>query len=226
MTNLQKRLFDICDEEYGDFQQKLTPTLPREVFIGIRLPVLRKFAKEYAKEPEHKEFLKQLPHKYYDENMLHGILITSIKDFDECLKETEIFLPYVDNWAVCDTQAPKIFQKNKEKILPYIKKWISSDEVYTCRYGVGMLMRIFLDDAFKAEYNELPAKVISEEYYVNMMIAWYYATALAKQWDATIPYLEEKRLGKWVHNKTIQKAIESYRITDEQKTYLRSLKIK
>ena len=226
MTELQKRLFELSDSTYGDFQQKLTPTITREEIIGVRLPVLRKFAKDYIKEAEHEAFLKELPHKYYDENMLHGILLSLQKDFDVCLEGTEQFLPYVDNWAVCDTQFPKIYTKNKEKVFPYIKKWIASEKVYTCRYGICMLMRLFLDDDFLPEYLELPAGVISKEYYVNMMIAWFFATALAKQWDATIPFLEENRLGKWVHNKTIQKAVESYRITDEQKAYLKTLRIK
>ena len=156
--------------------------------------------------------------------MLHGILISEIKDFDRCVEELEKFLPFVDNWAVCDTTAPKVFRRNREKLMKYIEKWSSSKEAYTCRFAIEMLMTHFLDDDFRDAYLEIPAEIISEEYYVNMMVAWFFATALAKQWDKTISYIEENRLGQWVHNKTIQKARESYRITEEQKEYLKSLK--
>ena len=165
-----------------------------------------------------------LPHRCYDENMLHGILISEIKNFDRCVEELEKFLPFVDNWAVCDTTAPKVFRRNREKLMKYIEKWSSSKETYTCRFAIEMLMTHFLDDDFRDAYLEIPAEIISEEYYVNMMVAWFFATALAKQWDKTISYIEENRLGQWVHNKTIQKARESYRITEEQKEYLKSLK--
>lgn len=226
----QNRLFEIADKEYAAFQCKLTPTVADELFIGCRVPEVRKLAKSIFKEGNDnnhfEEYLNMLPHKYYDENMLHGLIISEYKDYDECIKKVDEFLPYVDNWAVCDIMSPKIFKKHKEKLIVKIKEWSGSTHTYICRFGMEMLMSYFLDDDFKAEYLEIPAAVISEEYYVNMMIAWFFATALAKQWKATIPYIENKRFSKWVHNKTIQKAIESYRITDEQKDYLRTLRIK
>ena len=166
-------------------------------------------------------FIDELPHQYYEENNLHMMLVTWIKDYDKCLSEVERFLPYIDNWATCDFPAPKCFEKHKEELLPVIKCWIASSETYTIRYGIGMLMRLYLDEDFEPEYVKLVAGVESDEYYVNMMIAWYMATALAKQWDAVIPYIEEHRMSDWVHRKTIQKAVESYRITDEQKKYLK-----
>lgn len=218
-------LFELQDIKYADFQSMLTPNVERERFIGVRVPLVRKYAKEIKKDPDIEKFMNAVPHYYFDENMLHGILITEIKNFDECVESVEKFLPYVDNWAVCDTMSPKIFKKYRELLIEKVKEWSFSDKVYTCRFGLGMLMQHYLDDDFQKEYLEIPAKIISEEYYVNMMIAWYYATALAKQWDETIKYIEEKRLGAWVHNKTIQKACESYRITLEQKTYLKSLKV-
>ena len=186
--------------------------------------VLRTFAKEFAKTEEAAVFLQELPHVYYEENNLHMMLITGMKDYQKCLEEVTRFLPYIDNWATCDYPVPKCFSRNKQALLPHIRQWIISDETYTVRYGIGMLMRLFLDEDFSVEYLELAAEVQSEEYYVNMMVAWYFATALAKQWDAAIPYIEEHRLSDWIHRKTIQKAIESYRITDEQKVYLRTLK--
>ena len=224
MTSLQERLFAMQDKQYAAFQAKLTPGVPVESFIGIRVPVLRKFAKEFTKEKECEEFLHQLPHEYYDENMLHGLLISEVKDYEECIRLTDTFLSFVDNWAVCDCFSPKVFAQHKPELLPAIRRWLGSDQVYTVRYGIGMLMRYYLDDAFRPEYLAWVAAVHSEEYYVNMMIAWYLATALAKQWDATIPYLEERKLSPWVHRKTIQKAVESYRITDEQKVYLKTLR--
>lgn len=205
---ITEKLFELQDEKYGDFQCKLTPGIDRDRIIGVRVPILRKLAKSYIS----------------DENMLHGILISEIKDFDRCVEELEKFLPFVDNWAVCDTTAPKVFRRNREKLMKYIEKWSSSKEAYTCRFAIEMLMTHFLDDDFRDAYLEIPAEIISEEYYVNMMVAWFFATALAKQWDKTISYIEENRLGQWVHNKTIQKARESYRITEEQKEYLKSLK--
>ena len=188
---IQERLFALQDEKYREFQRSLIPGLPRENIIGIRIPAMRKLAKEFVKAPEAAVFLKQLPHTYYDENILHALLIAEIKDYDACMEAVEAFLPYIDNWAVCD----------------------------------GLLMRWFLDEDFQPGYLELPAAVRSEEYYVNMMTAWFFATALAKQWDAAIPYLEQNRLDPWTHNKTIQKARESYRITTEQKEYLKRLKV-
>lgn len=214
------------DEEYGDFQAKLTPGIPRDLFIGVRVPNLRKLAKAYMKDSDSQVFLEELPHKYYDENMLHGLLLSEIKDYEECVAKVDEFLPYVDNWAVCDIMSPKVFKKHKSELINTIREWSASSHTYTCRFGMEMLMSHFLDDDFLPEYLEIPASVISDEYYVNMMIAWFFATALAKQWDATIPYIEDRRLGKWVHNKTIQKSIESFRITPEQKDYLRGLKVK
>ena len=226
MTSLQERLFAMQDKQYAAFQAKLTPGVPVESFIGIRVPVLRKFAKEFTKESECKDFLHQLPHEYYDENMLHGLLISEVKDYEECIRLTDRFLPFVDNWAVCDIMSPKVFAKHKKELLTKIKTWSKSSHVYTCRFGIEVLMSHYLDKDFKAEYLEIPASVRSEEYYVKMMVAWFFATALAKQWDQAIPYIEQNRLAVWTHNKTIQKAIESYRITPEQKEYLRTLKIK
>lgn len=217
---LTDELWKLQDKEYAAFQRKLTPGVPAESFIGVRVPEVRKLAKKYAKTKEAEIFLSQLPHEYYDENMLHGLLISEIKDYDTCIKEVERFLPYVDNWAVCDTMSPKCFKKNKMLLMENIKKWSQSSETYVCRFGLKMLMTHFLDDDFKEEYLEIPAMVKSKEYYVNMMIAWFFATALAKQWDASIKIIEEKRLSTWTHNKTIQKARESYRITPEQKEYL------
>ena len=226
MAPLQDRLSALQDKQYAAFQAKLTPGVPEDSFIGIRVPVLRKFAKEFAKEAECEYFLRQLPHEYYDENMLHGLLISQIKDYEECIRLTDSFLPYVDNWAVCDIMSPKVFAKHKEELLAKIKTWSLSSHVYTCRFGIETLMTHYLDKEFKAEYLEIPASVRSDEYYVKMMVAWFFATALAKQWEATIPYIEQKRLTPWTHNKTIQKSIESYRISSEQKEYLRTLKIK
>ena len=223
-TELQKRLFGLQDLKYRDFHSKLMPNVDKERVIGIRTPVLRTFAKEFAKTEEAAVFLQELPHAYYEENNLHMMLITGMKDYQKCLEEGTRFLPYIDNWATCDYPVPKCFSRNKQALLPHIRQWIISDETYTVRYGIGMLMRLFLDEDFSVEYLELAAEVQSEEYYVNMMVAWYFATALAKQWDAAIPYIEEHRLSDWIHRKTIQKAIESYRITDEQKVYLRTLK--
>lgn len=222
LTPLQMRLFELQDKKYRDFHSKIIPNIPYENIIGIRIPILRKFAKEYAKENT-EVFLHSLPHRYYEENNLHMMLITAIKDYDRCITEVENFLPYIDNWATCDFPAPACFKNNTDRLLTHIVKWIDSDEPYTIRYGIGMLMRLYLDDNFKDEYLKIVAQVKSEEYYVNMMIAWYMATALAKQWDSTIVYIEEKRLSEWVHKKTIRKAIESYRITDKQKEYLRTL---
>lgn len=223
MTEIQKRLFELEDKEYAAFQAKLTPGIPVDSFIGVRVPLARKLAKMIYKE-DHEEFLKALPHKYYDENMLHGLLLSEMKEYDTCVKKVDAFLPYVDNWAVCDIMSPKVFKKNKEKLLEQIRIWSASNHVYTCRFGLEMLMSHFLDEDFQEEYLEIPARVISNEYYVNMMIAWFFATALAKQWKATIPYIEERKLGEWVHKKAIQKAVESRRITKEEKSYLKSFR--
>ena len=222
--NIQKRLFELSDEKNADFSAKLIPGIDREKFLGVRIPASRKLAKEIIKENEHKDFLNSLPHKYYDENILHSILISEIKDYDECIKYIDEFLPYVDNWAVCDTMSPKAFKNKHERLMNDILRWVDSDQTYTIRFGLKILMAHFLDNDFKKEYLEIPAKIKSDEYYINMMIAWFYATALAKQWDSTIVYIENGVLDKWVHNKAIQKARESYRITTEQKEYLKPLK--
>ena len=226
MTSLQKRLFAIQDKQYAAFQTKLTPGVPVESFIGVRVPVLRKFAKEFTKEAECEDFLHQLPHEYYDENMLHGLIISQVKDYEECIRLTNDFLPFMDNWAVCDNMSPKVFAKNKEDLLTNIKTWSKSSHVYTCRFGIVTLMSHYMDKDFKPEYLEIPASIKSDEYYLKMAVAWFFATALAKQWDVTVPYIEQRRLTPWTHNKTIQKAIESYRITPGQKDYLRTMKIK
>ena len=223
-TALQKQLFALQDIGYRDFHSRLIPNIDKEQIIGIRMPILRKFAKNFSKTEEAKRFLHELPHQYYEENNLHMMIITSVRDYETCLAEIERFLPYIDNWATCDFPEPKCFTKHKKDLLPHIRQWIVSGKTYTVRYGIGLLMRMYLDEDFTPEYPAMAAEVASEEYYVNMMIAWYFATALAKQWDSVISYLEERRLSPWVHKKTIQKAIESYRITQEQKNYLRTLR--
>lgn len=221
MKEIQQLLFELQDMAYRDFHSRLMPDIDKETVIGIRVPVLRKYAKSIAGTELAEKFIKELPHRYYEENNLHMMLITRIKDYEECLSEIERFLPYINNWATCDFPAPKCFENHKEDLLPVIKRWIASSETYTIRYGIGMLMRLYLDEDFDPEYVRIVAEVKSDEYYVNMMIAWYMATALAKQWDAVIPYIEEHRMPDWVHRKTIQKAVESYRIADEQKKYLK-----
>lgn len=223
MTDIQKDLFALADKEYAAFQAKLTPGVEADKIIGVRVPILRDYAKKMDREAA-KEFLSSLPHKYYDENILHSVLLSKSKDYNDCIVKINEFLPFVDNWAVCDILSPKVFKKHTAELLPTIEGWISSDETYTCRFGIEMLMSFYLDNEFKKEYNLLPAKVISDEYYVNMMIAWYFATALAKQWDDTIEILTSNVLPKWAHNKTIQKARESYRITAEQKEFLKGIK--
>ncbi len=227
MSNtIQTRLFELQDLQYAAFQSRLTPNIAPERFIGVRVPACRTLAKDlYKNEPDLvKDFLSQLPHNYYDENMLHGLLISEIKDFGECIDAVERFLPYVDNWAVCDIMSPKCFKKNKKALLPILMKWMESPEEYTVRFGLEMLMSHYLDEDFHPAYLVKAAEIRSDKYYVNMMIAWFFATALAKQWDSTVPYLEANRLDVWVHNKTIQKARESYRISEEQKQYLLGLK--
>ena len=219
-------LNSLSDSKYRDFQIKLIPGKTSDQMIGVRTPDLRSYAKELSKRDDISDFLNNLPHKYFDENQLHAFVISLMKDYDKCMCEVERFLPYVDNWATCDQMSPKIFKKNKEKLLKKIRDWIASDKTYTIRFGIKMLMEHFLDDDFDLQYPNMVASVRSEEYYVNMMIAWYFATALAKQYDSILPYIEEKRLDTWTHNKAIQKSIESYRITDDQKSYLRSLKQK
>lgn len=226
VLSLREKLFEFRDLKYRDFHSRLIPSVPKEQIIGIRTPVLRKFAKEYAKTEEVAEFIKILPHEYYEENNLHMLIISAIRDYEMCIAEIERFLPFIDNWATCDMPVPRCFYENKEDVLERAKGWIKSDEAFTVRYGIGVLMSMFLDEDFDPEYPRLVASVRSEQYYVNMMIAWYFATALAKNWDEVIPFIEKRQLDKWTHNKAIQKAVESYRITSEQKAYLKSLKIK
>lgn len=221
---IQKELFALQDKEYHDFHCRLMPTVNPDTVIGVRTPALRKFAKEVAKMPEHEEFLQKLPHTYYEENNLHGFLVETIRDYEACVKAVDAFLPYVDNWATCDMMTPKVFKKHPEELLAEIKRWLSAEDIYTVRFGIRMLMNFYLDEQFTPEYLRMVACVSSQEYYINMMIAWYFATALAKQYEAVLPYLEKRQLPRWVHNKTIQKAVESYRITQEQKAYLKTLK--
>lgn len=226
MTELQSQLFGMQDKAYAAFQAKLTPDIPRERFIGVRVPQLRAFAKAFAKDPAHEAFLQTLPHAYYDEDMLHALLLSQMRDYEACLSATEAFLPHVDNWAVCDILSPKVFGRHKAELLPQIRRWAASPLTYTCRFGLEMLMTHFLDADFKPAFLDIVAAARSEAYYVKMMVAWFMATALAKQWDATIPYLEQPILSPWTHNKAIQKARESLRITAEQKAYLQTLKVK
>lgn len=225
MNELQQNLFGMRDAAYAAFIAKLTPGFPPSHFIGVRVPLLRTIARSFAKEEAASQsFLSHLPHSYYEEDMLHGMLISLVKDYDRCLDLIDRFLPYVDNWAVCDTLSPKVFAKHKAQLLENILRWSSSSHTYTCRFGLRMLMTHFLDDSFSADFLEIPAAIRSEEYYVKMMVAWFFATALAKQWEATLPYLENRQLDPWTHRKTIQKAIESYRIPPERKDYLRTLR--
>lgn len=223
---IREELLSMQDLPYRAFHSKLMPTIDANEVIGIRVPVLRKYAKILIKEPDIQEFLDELPHKYFEENNVHGFLIEQIRDYETCMKELKKFLPYINNWATCDMTSPKVFKKHKEELLIEIRRWIVSGQPYTIRYGIGMLMQHYLDEDFQEEYLELAAGIRSEEYYVNMMIAWYFATALAKQYEKTVPYLQNKKLDIWTHNKAIQKACESYRITREQKEFLRTLKIK
>ena len=225
MTEIQKLLFEKQDIKYRDFQAPLFPNIEKERMIGVRTPVLKKLAKELFGSELANNFIETLPHEYFDENQLHAFFISLIKDYQTCLNEVERFLPYVDNWGTCDQLSPKVFAKRKDELVVNIKCWIKSKHTYTVRFAIGMLLGLYLDDSFKDEYLELVSKVQSEEYYINMMVAWYFATALAKQYDITIKYLEQKKLSPWAQNKTIQKAVESYRITIEQKEYLKSLKI-
>ena len=223
--DLRTALFSAPDLKYRDFQAKLIPNLERDSMIGVRTPELRKMAKQFAKRPDVVDFLKDLPHRYFDENQIHAFILSEIKDYDRCVEQVNLFLPYVDNWATCDQMSPKVFKKHRPELLTQIRQWIRSRHTYTVRFGMGMLMQHYLDEDFDPDYPALVGSIHSEEYYINMMIAWYFATALAKQYEAVIPWLEEKRLDPWVHNKTIQKAIESYRIDAEQKAFLRTLKV-
>ena len=212
------------DDKYKDFQSNLVPNISKDTILGVRTPDMRKITKDMFGTEEGNKFLKKLPHKYYEENLVHFFMIAMIKDFDECVKETERFLPYIDCWPVCDQSSPKAFKKKHDKLLPLIKKWIDSDHVYTSRFGMRMLMNEFLGDDFKPDYLKWVSSKKGEDYYLKMMIAWYFATALAKQYDATIPYFEKHVLDDWCHKKAIQKAVESFRVTDEHKEYLKSLR--
>ena len=223
-TIVQKRLFALRDEGYARFQSALIPNIPKETVIGVRMPLMRKLAKEIAGEAEMQAFLTGLPHAYYDENILHSVLLSQMTDYSACMEAVKAFLPYIDNWAVCDCLSPKVFAGHKPELMENIRKWAKSEHVYTCRFGLEMLMTHFLDGDFRLEYLELPASVKLEDYYAKMMVAWFFATALAKQWDAAVVYLTQNRLDPWTHNKTIQKARESYRISAEQKAYLKALK--
>jgi len=223
---IRERLFALQDLKYRDFHSSLMPTVDKDLVIGVRTPELRKLAKELAKDPEITVFLADLPHKYYEENNLHGMIIEMEKDFVKCMDMLEDFLPYIDNWATCDLISPKVFKKHQPQLLEHVKVWIQSDHTYTCRFAMKMLMTWYLDEDFSLEYPEMVAAVDSEEYYVNMMRAWYFATALAKQYEAVVPFIENKRLDDWTHNKTIQKSVESFRITPQQKAYLKTFKVK
>ncbi len=223
MTVLDK-LFQAKDESYRDFQAKLVPNIPAETIIGVRTPDMRRIAKEVFAGDERDRFLAELPHRYYEENLVHFFVIAMIKDFDECVRAVELFLPYIDCWPVSDQATPVSFKKHHDKLLPYIKKWIASPHVYTARFGIRMLMTEYLGEDFKAEYLELASSNHGGDYYLKMMVAWFFATALAQKYNETIGYIEQRRLDEWVHNKAIQKALESYRVSEEHKQYLRSLR--
>lgn len=222
---IRGELFANQDTAYRDFQAKLIPNLEDGKMIGVRTPTLRKMAKQYAKQEDIGTFLDTLPHTYFDENQLHAFIISERKDFAQCMAELTRFLPFIDNWATCDQLSPKVFKKHRQELLPHINEWLASNLTYVVRFGIGMLMEHFLDEDFDLQYPETVSKLRSEEYYINMMIAWYFATALAKQYEAVLPFLENNKLAPWTHNKAIQKAVESLRITPEQKAYLKSLKL-
>ena len=226
MEEIVNLLFSKQDKQYKAFQAPLIPNVDEKTFIGVRTPELKKIAKEIGNTSLGKELIETLSHQYFEEYQLHAFIISNIKDYSSCLNEVNRFLPYINNWATCDQLCPKAFNKHKDELIKEIKKWLRNDHIYTRRFAVKMLMSLYLDNDFKEEYLELVSEVKSDEYYLNMMVAWYFATALAKQYNSTIKYLEDKKLSPWVHNKTIQKALESYRINEEQKSYLRSLKLK
>ena len=224
--NIREELFALQDLKYKEFHKRLIPTIDEDTIIGVRIPALRALVKEFSGTEEAAEFMKELPHAYYEENNVHAFLIEKIKDYDTCIWELDKFLPYVDNWATCDSMAPKVLKKHLPELMDKIKEWLASDQIYTVRYGIGLLMKFYLDEAFEEKYLQMVADVQSEEYYINMMITWYFATALAKHYEKALSYLEEQKLDVWTHNKTIQKAVESHRITPEQKAYLKTLKRK
>ena len=219
-----KELLNLRDEKYADFQRKLIPNIPPESVIGVRTPLLRGLAVKLAEEGRQEEIYSHLPHKYFEENQIHAFLISGEKDFGRCIVLLEKFLPFVDNWATCDQMSPGVFKKNKDELIEHIDIWMSSDKAYTVRFGLGMLMTHFLGEDFRPEYLEKAAKVHSDEYYVNMMIAWFFATALAKQYGEAVKYIEEHRLDRWVHNKAIKKSVESLRIPEDRKEYLKTFR--
>lgn len=223
---IRKELKKLQDKGYREMQVTIIPTLKADSIIGVRTPALRQLAKEFAKREDISDFLTDLPHKFFEENQLHAFILSGMKDAESCIRLVDEFLPYVDNWATCDQMSPKVFKKHKQLLLEYVDKWIRSEHTYVKRFAIGMLMEHFLDEDFKTSYLTKVSKIRSEEYYVNMMIAWYFATALAKQYEDTLPFIEKQKLDKWTHNKSIQKAVESYRITPEQKEYLKTLKRK
>ena len=226
IREIREGLVRLQDLKYREMQVQIIPSVKPESIIGVRTPELRKMAKELARSQEIGVFLNDLPHLYFEENQLHAFILSGIRDYAECLCALNRFLPYVDNWATCDQMSPRVFKKHRPELMESIREWICSAEPYTIRFGIGMLMEHYLEEDFRPEYPKMVAAVKSEEYYVNMMIAWYFATALAKQYEAVLPYIENHRLAVWTHNKAIQKSIESYRITPEQKEYLKSLKIR
>ena len=224
-ARIRARLFEMQDVPYRDFTAKLLPTVSPERIIGVRTPDLRSYAAELSKTEDAAAFMAALPHRYHEENTLHGFLIGRIADYDACVAALDAFLPYVDNWATCDSIRPRCFKRNLSRLIGEIRRWMVSEQTYTVRFGVEMLMCFYLDGAFDPVYLDWVAALRSEEYYVNMMIAWFFATALAKQWDAALPVIEARRLDPWVHNKAIQKAVESYRIPADRKNLLRTRKI-
>ena len=226
LDEIRNELFKMQDTAYRDFNSKLIPTVDKSLFVGVRTPELRKYAKQLAKREDIEDFLHSLPHKYFDENQLHAFIVSEIKDFKSCVDKVNEFLPYIDNWATCDQLSPKVFKKHHKELIAYIKEWLESDKVYTVRFGIGMLMEHFLDEDFDIIYPETVSNIRSDEYYVNMMIAWYFATALAKRYESVLTFIENRSLEIWTHNKAIQKAVESLRISDEKKEYLKNLKIK
>ena len=221
-----ERLFELKDEKYKEFSSALIPGVDVDCVIGVRTPDMRRLAREFYHSGDYEDFLDSLPHKYHEKYFIHAMLIEQIKDFDEVVRKTELLLPFVNNWAVCDSFSPKCFAKNKEKLIKKIRVWLRASDTYTVRFALKMLMTHFLDADFKTEFLDIAAEVKSDEYYIKMMQAWYFATALAKQYSYAVKYLEANRLSAWVHNKTIQKAVESLRISDEKKVYLKSLKVK
>ncbi len=222
---VQSQLSELSDEQYREFNSKLMPTVEKSTVFGVRTPVLRKFAKQFFKDQRVGEFLTALPHRYFEENQLHAFLVEQIKDFDRCISAVEAFLPFVDNWATCDCFSPSVFKADPDRLLPYIKKWLGSSHIYTVRYAVVMLMRYFLDERFQEEYLKWVASVPTDDYYLSMVVAWYFATAFAKQYDAALPYIKNHLLDKPTHNKTVQKAIESFRVSEEHKAFLKTMRL-